>query len=1131
MPAGSAIIHPTVKPHLPSPPRDPVTPPAGAFFTRATFLALTQTLILILSLAPSSLCLAATAATTTELDFNRDIRPILSDHCFACHGPDEAKRKARLRLDSLASATATLRSGDRAVVPGDPQASALVARITTDDPHDLMPPPGDGKPLNPQQRDLLIRWIREGAHWQEHWAFVPPAPPSQPNPTIAPHSPSPNPIDAFIDQKRDAAGIAAAPKADPATLLRRVTLDLTGLPPTPEELDTFLADPSPKAYDTVVDRLLASPHYGERMAVPWLDLSRFADTSGYHFDGVRFMWLWRDWVIRAFNDNKPYDIFTVEQLAGDLLPQPTREQRLATGFVRNNMTNDEGGADPDEYLNKYVADRVNTLGNAWLGMTVACAECHDHKFDPIRTREYYQLYAFFHNVPEKGLDRIRTDNPPPRLPVPTEDQAFDFVEADFRLRDAEKTLQDRINELGETQEKWERETLSSPMPTPNSEGLLLHLPFDDTWDVISPHGTNIAATAPTSSLAGTIPSGPRLLRDDPPEFVAGRLGKALKLDGRTHLDLGPLVSFDRTNAFSFGTWVKIQGHGALLSRMDPAPSHRGFDLLVQDGRFVVHLIHHYPDNALKVLTRQKFEGPHWRHVLMTHDGSGKASGLRVYVDGQSRDLDVERDALSNSITSNQPLRIGSRAGDTRFTGTLDDLRIYDRTLSPAEAQTLALHGLWPVLSQSRGQRSAEDRADLHRFYKEQHAVDFLRAERALAEARTQKETLIAAIPTAMIMEEMQPPRDTHVLVRGDFRTRGERVLPGTPEFLPPLRATRFSNAQGRPSWEYLAQPPSNDWIPSRLDLAAWLVSPEHPLTARVTVNRFWALFFGAGLVNTPNDLGAQGEWPSHPALLDFLAIRFRDGDPAATPPVPPWDVKSLIRLIVTSHTYQQSAVVDPETLEKDPYNRLLARGPRLPLDAEFVRDHALAVSGLLNTQVGGPSVKPYQPPGLWDGTDSVFVQDHGIDLYRRGLYVFWRRSAHYPSFAAFDAPNREVCTVFRQRTQTPLQSLVLMNDPAFVEAARALAQRVMKESPPDAQQRLTRAFRLTLSRPPAPEEIDTLRRTYEQQLTTFQDNPHRAIEFLKVGESPVPDGLDRPQLAALTAVANVLLNLNETITR
>ena len=1030
------------------------------------------------------------------VDFNREVRPILSEHCYTCHGPDENKRKAGLRLDVQADAVKELKSGNHALVSGNLTNSTLVERIVTTDEEEIMPPPKHNKPLKPEQIALLKRWVQEGAQWQKHWSFIPPERPQFPS--VKNQKWPRNAIDHFTLARLEKENLKPNPEANKTTLIRRVTFDLTGLPPTIEEVDAFLADKSRNAYEKLVERLLASPHYGERMAQNWLDLARYADTSGYHFDGVRFMWLWRDWVIKSFNDNKPYDEFTVEQLAGDLLPNPTQSQRIATGFVRNNMTNDEGGADPDEYLNKYVVDRVNTVGAVWLGLTVGCTECHSHKYDPLTTKEFYQMYAFFHNVPEKGLDRIRTDNPPPRLPVPTSEQALQFVEADFRLKDAEKTLADRSNELGETQEKWELELNAKPHPNSNLQGLLATLSFDDSLNVTS-------ASTNTSS---------KIVNAEKPEFLEGRIGKALKLDGKAYAEFESVAVLERTNTFSFAAWVKLDGDGAVLSKMEKGPGYRGFDLFFAEERFQIHLLNIWPTNALKVQTKEKFPKNQWQHVLVTYDGSSKAAGLKIYVNGRAKDFKTENDTLTNTISNTEPLRIGARSGESVIKGLVDDVRLYNRTLSAEDARALAFDGYLALVAKSRGNRSEDERKDLQNYYKENHAVDYLRSETALAEARKKKEAFYGKIPTTLIMEEMNPPRDTFVFVRGDFRTKGEKVSPGTPAILPPLPAG-----------------PTN-----RLALARWLVAKEHPLMARVTVNRYWSTFFGSGLVHTINDFGSQGEWPSHPDLLDWLAVQFRDGSVESKPKSgqshsPAWDIKGLVRLIVTSATYRQSAAVTPEKLERDSYNRLFTRGPRVRLDAEFVRDNALAVSGLLNDQIGGPSVKPYQPPGIWDGTDGKYEQDKGDALYRRGMYVFWRRSAHYPSFATFDAPSREVCTFFREQTQTPLQSLVLMNDPAFVETARGLAARVVKEEPKDSDKRILRAFRHTLGRRPESGELTILKKTYEQQLANFRQDSKAANAFLKVGDSPLPEKTDPAELAAMTTVANVLLNLNEAITK
>lgn len=1026
----------------------------------------------------------ANAVFAAPVDFNREVRPIFSEHCYACHGPDEGKRKAGLRLDREEEAFKELKSGEHAIIAGDLEKSALVKRITTSDQDDIMPPVKHGKPLSKQQIETLTTWVKEGAKWQKHWAFVAPVRPELPK--VKDESWPKNGIDYFIQDKLEKSGLKPNPEAEKTALIRRATFDLTGLPPTIEEVDAFLADGTESAYEKVVDRLMTSPHYGERMAQNWLDLARYADTAGYHFDGTRYMWLWRDWVINSFNQNKPFDQFTVEQLAGDLLPNATRDQKIATGFVRNNMTTDEGGVDPDEYMNKYAADRVTTLGSVWLGMTVGCAECHDHKFDPIKTKEFYQFYAFFDQVPEKGLDRTRIDNPPPRIAAPTTEQALKYVELDFKVRDDEKTLKDRLDELGERQEKWELVTHERPPAKPSKEGLIADFSFEG----------KLTAGYDEEKTKGAIVGSNDLLAE-------GRIGKALKLDGKNHLEFKDAVTLERTNAFSYGAWVKFDSKsGTILSKMEAGPGYRGFDL-IYDGKLNVHLVNKWPDNGLKVKTKENFPQGQWMHVLATYDGSSKASGLKIYVNGKARELETEKDALKDSITNNEPLRIGARHAASDFTGSIDEVRFYSRPLTAEDARLLTFEGYMPILEKSRGKRNDTERNELAKFFKENYAEEYLRAEVAVAKSRKAREDLVTQIPTSMIMEDSDPPRDTFVLKRGDYRNPGEKVAAAVPAFLPKIEG------------------PVN-----RLSLARWLISKEQPLTPRVVANRYWSLFFGNGLVRTVNDFGSQGEWPSHPELLDWLAVEFRDGSVNGRP----WDVRALVRLIVTSATYRQSGAGTPEKLEKDPENRLLSRGPRLRLDAEFIRDNALAVSGLLNDKVGGPSVRPYQPAGIWDGVDVQYVQDHGEKIYRRGMYVFWRRSSHYPSFATFDAPNREVCTFIRQRTQTPLQSLTLMNDPVYVEAARGLAERVMHEES-DCDKRLYKAFRHTLGRVPKDDELAVLRKTFETQRESFKQDTKAAEEFLKIGDSKMPDGVDKVELAALTATANVLLNLNETITK
>ena len=883
--------------------------------------------------------------------------------------------------------------------------------------------------------------------------------------------------------------MALAPEADRTTLIRRASLDLTGLPPTIEEVDRFLADPSPGAYDRVVDRLLSSPHYGERLALNWLDLARYADTSGYHFDGTREMWLWREWVIQAFNQNKPFDQFTLEQLAGDLLPHPTTDQKIATGFHRNVMTTDEGGADPQEYLTKYVVDRVTTTAAVWLGSTLNCAECHDHKYDPFTQKDFYQFYAFFHNIPEKGLDGTRTSNPAPSLKVPSPPQATRLAELDHQISEAGKQVKAREAELDSAQTRWEQETGAHPQKSKEPDGLRLAFSFDKTVSGTGPQGVPKPATYRSTNG---------------PVWTAGKFNQALQLDGEPshYVDAGQALSFDQTNTFSYGAWTKIKEQGgALLSKMDEAAAFRGFDLLAEDGKLVVHLVHTWPNNAIKAITQEATPKDAWFHALVTYDGSSKASGVKIYVNGKAQVLDVKADSLAGTLTNQVPLHIGKRLHSLPYHGLLDEVRFYDRTLSAEEAQGLASAPVYDIVAVPVGQRTEEQKTELKNYYRSHHARELKQAEGDLAKLNEAKEDLFKKVPSTMVMVEMEKPRDTFILVRGNFQNKGEQVTAGVPHFLPPL-------PEGAPA--------------SRLGLARWLIDPRHPLTSRVSVNRFWQLFFGTGLVKTLNDFGSQGEWPSHPQLLDWLATEFIRRH---------WDVKHLLKLIVTSAAYRQSAAVTPQMLEKDPYNRWLSRGPRLRLEAELLRDNALAISGLLDRRIGGESVKPYQPPGLWELTDKTYVQSQGSDLYRRGLYTFWKRAAPYPAFITFDAPNRETCAVQRPRTSTPLQSLVLLNDPVFVEAARGLAYRVLREGGSDLSQRLTYAFRLALTRPPRALELKILSDAYHQQWQHYQQDQEAVAALTHIGEMAHPKDVDGAQVAAWTAVGNVLLNLNEAITK
>ncbi|HTG44585.1 MAG TPA: DUF1549 domain-containing protein, partial [Verrucomicrobiae bacterium] len=685
----------------------------------------------------------------------------------------------------------------------------------------------------------MKRWVQSGAEWKQHWSYLAPERPQLPE--VKEKNWPRNEIDRFALAKLEEQGLRPSPEAEKTVLIRRAALDLTGLPPTVDEIDAYLADKSPDAYERVVDRLLSAEQYGERMAVNWLDLARYADTSGYHFDSPRFMWLWRDWDINAFNKNMPFDQFTIEQLAGDMLPNATVAQRIASGFHRNVMTNDEGGADPDEYLSKYIVDRVSTTGAVWLGSTIGCAECHDHKYDPLTQKEFYQLYAFFHNVPEKGMDGTRTENPLPRLSVPTPEQAAELIDLDRAVDQSEMILKQREGELEAAQAKWEKEVILQGLPRATTAGLRAHFAFNNDFGFSDAEGQKFDAKA-----EGTL------------TFANGRLDKALNLTGKKQfLEAGRTIQFDRTNSFSYGGWVYPRGkQGAVLSWMNDAENYRGLDLLLMDGAFEAHLVNKWPDNALKVRTRKAFPKEKWLHALVTYDGTSKAAGLRIYINGQEQELEVQKDTLSESIAADAPLRIGARSSSFFFDGLLDEVRIYDRALTSAEVLNLGAAAYAPILAIPAERRTGSELDSLRVFYRDAYASEYRAAVEKVAKAREHKADLLKRIPNTMVMQEMEKPRDSFIFVRGDFQRKGEKVRADVPSYLPALKA-------GEPA--------------NRLALARWLVAPEHPLTSRVTVNRYWALFFGTGLVKTLNDFGAQGEWPSHPELLEWLSCQFRDG--------------------------------------------------------------------------------------------------------------------------------------------------------------------------------------------------------------------------------------------------------------
>jgi len=1019
-----------------------------------------------------------------EVEFNRDIRPILSSRCLHCHGPDPATREAELRLDD-AHDVLRQRDDHRVLVPGQPEKSELFRRLTTEDDAERMPPVDSGKKISPSERDLIRRWILQGAQFQKHWSLI--APKQESFPAVKNLPWCKNEIDRFVLARLEKEKLAPSSPTEKTTLLRRVAFDLTGLPPTLQELDNFLADSSDAAYEKAVDRLLKSTAYGEHRARYWLDAARYADTTGYFTDDERQMWQWRDWVISAFNRNMPFDQFTIEQLAGDLLPKPTQSQLIATGFNRNHMTTIETGVIDEEYRVEYVVNRVETTSTVWLGLTMGCARCHDHKFDPISQKEFYEFFAFFNNVAETG-NSGRKGNALPILNVPTPKYTEKLNLLKQQSADAQQKIKTLEPELQKSQSAWEQ-TAVDQLPQLVNDGLVMHFPFDTNGNDESGNRNHAKPTGKTT-------------------FETGWIGSAAKFDGDTVFESTTAPDFDRQDSFSFGGWMKPASGGpvCLLSKNDDVNSLRGFDLMLRKGKLVVHFINKWNSNAIQVVSAASIRTGRWQHVMVTYDGSSKASGVTVYLDGAPQAVGVKYDNLTATIKTDQPFRLGRRSTSAAYKGELDDVRIYRRTLSPQDVSDLytqqMLSGILNTPEKQRGQNQIEA---LRSYYLSHVAPEnFRSAYRISTELKNKTSALARRQPSTMVMQENLKPRDTFILSRGQYDQPGEKVASGVPRSLPGMEKNSPRN---------------------RLGLAKWLVDRGHPLTARVTVNRIWQQIFGNGLVKSSEDFGSQGDWPSHPALLDWLAVEFMDTG---------WDMKRLLKTIVMSNTYQQSSRTLAALRERDPENRLLARGPRFRLDAEVVRDSSLKISGLLVNKIGGPSVKPYQPAGLWaavsyDG-DAVYQQGKQDELYRRSFYTYWKRQSPPPSLMAFDAPTRETCTVKRPRTNTPLQALVLMNDPTYIEAARVMAQKVILSTEND-RKRIQRAFRLATGRLPDAEETKVLQRILDQQLDRYRKQPASAKRLLAVGESDRQKSIDASHHAAWTVVCSLILNLDETVTK
>jgi len=1078
---------------------------------------------------------------TAVVRFNRDIRPILSDKCYACHGPDGSARQSQLRLDSEAGAVADLGGGRRAIRPGDPDGSELVRRITHSDPSWRMPPVGSNHSLTATEIGLLTEWIRQGAKWEAHWSFILPVRPELPRVTA--QGWVRNGIDHFVLARLEQSGLKPSPEADRATLLRRVTFDLTGLPPTIDELDQFINDRSPVAWEKVVDRLLASPRFGERMAFEWLDAARYADTNGYQIDGERFMWRWRDWVIEAFNQDMPFDRFTIEQLAGDMLPNPTLDQRIATGFNRNHRLNSEDGIVPEEYQTEYVVDRVDTTSTVFLGLTVGCARCHNHKFDPISQKEYYQLYAYFNSIPEDGR-AFDWGNSAPWISAPTvaEQRQLALLERQIATIGAE--LKRLEPEIAGQQRRWEAGLKSGPASAGLPErGLLLYLPLEreakpvqyratEEWHNPQPPKLDEKTKKPQPPTEADEVK----FVDGQPEYIPTPFGEGMRFDGKILYQAGRIADFrykstsrDFRERFAVAAWIRpdSENGGAIFTKMADAADERvnglprvgGVGLFHANGKLHFHMVREWNYDGYRSETETTLAAGEWHHVLLQFDGFRQYDDrVRLFVNGVEQRLKVTQTNLYLYWgLPNQPLRIGGGGGkEMRFRGMMDEVRLYTRNLDADEIAVISCREtVGAIAARPESARTPGEQTRIRAAFLAAKAPGRIRQlHHQRQDLLVERQQMVDRFATLMVMEELPVPRPAHLLRRGAYDAPGERVERGVPAILPPLSASLPNN---------------------RLGLARWLTSPEHPLTSRVAVNRFWQMIFGAGLVRTVEDFGSQGELPTHPELLDWLAVEFME---PSRPGVPPWSLGHLHRLITGSAAYRQSSRFNDTLRERDPNNRLLARGPRFRVEGEIVRDIALSVSGLLNPALGGRAVYPpapeflFQPPASYG--PKTWIEEKGADRYRRSLYAFRFRSIPYPVLQAFDTPNGDASCVRRLRSNTPLQALTSLNEPQFVEAARALARKSVNEGGRTDEQRVSFAFRQVLGRSPRPEELKVLARLLQQQRARIAEGWLNASEIATGGTGPVgdlPSGVTPATLAAHAAVARALLNLDETITK
>ncbi|WP_083925209.1 DUF1553 domain-containing protein [Flexithrix dorotheae] len=1032
-----------------------------------------------------------------KIDFNLHVKPILSDRCFACHGFDNNKREAGLRLDTEEGAYAALTEspGKHAIVPGKLGKSEVWYRMISDDPEQVMPPSESNLTLSTEEIATIAKWIEQGAEYKPHWSFIKPEKPEVP--TVKEEGLVINEIDYFVLNNLEKQGLSFSEEANKETLVRRVYLDLTGLPPTLSQIDAFLNDHSENAYEKLVDRLLKSKEHAEKLTMDWLDVARYADSHGYHADGYRYMWPWRDWVIDAFDKNMPFDQFVTEQIAGDLMPNPSKEQILATAFQRNHPMTAEGGIVDEEYRLEYVFDRAITTSRAFLGLTLECSRCHDHKYDPLTQKDFYKLSAFYNNVNEVGMTGD-DGNAGPMLWMTSEetDQQIEFIKN--QLKGGDEKLAEIIEQISQSDLLVKQ--FKKPAKIPQN-GLVAHYPLEQTENNKT---RNLKSPSKPAKAYGEL------------DIVERGTHKGLNFnDDYDYLHLEGVAHVERYEPFSIGVWAapeNVDDFTVIFGNAGNKNSYwRGYEAYLDKNlQLTVRLMHALPHNLIHISTKEKVSEKEWTQITITYDGSSKAKGLKIFLNGKEAEVTVHHDNLYKSLKSqNKNLQFGKSyrafSGDNGiYTGNLSEIVIYNRDLSALEVAVLAGKDGIP---ENPDNWTDNDKKLAAEYFAKTQDAQVKKIQQELLDIRKKDFSLLDTISEVMVMEEMDKPRKTHVLDRGVYDSPKEEVDPGTPDAV-------LSFAEDLPK--------------NRLGLAQWLFHEDNPLTARVTVNRYWQNYFGKGIVSTPEDFGNQGALPSHPKLLDWLAIHFRESG---------WDVKALQKMIVMSATYRQSSKASKELRESDPENILLARGPKHRMSAEMIRDNVLASSGLLVKKVGGPSVKPYQPKGLWSEKASFsaillkYKEDKGEGLYRRSMYTFIRRTSPPPSMMAFDGSDRNVCIVRRQNTNTPLQALVLLNDPQYVEASRVLAEKLLKDDQGEIDTKIETGFRLLTGRNPNQDELLLFKNLYEDELKNYKENPGKARELLSIGDMPFDRQLDPVKTAALAVTTSMMMNQDEVYTK